>query len=221
MTETVKNGDFIELEYTGVLKDGNLVFDCTDADIAKKEEIFDPKMSYGPVSICVGQAQILKGLDDALEGVEIGAEKNLELGAEQAFGKKDAKLLRLVPTKIFKQQGIQAVPGLQVNIDGNMGTIRSVSGGRTVVDFNHPFSGKEIVYKVKVLRKITDNVEKVKTLLHLSLNQKMNSIDVEIKEGNCGITLKKEFQKDLLDFLVERVKKAMPELKEVKFTVKK
>ncbi len=217
MSETVKKGDFIELDYTGSLKEDKIVFDSTVESVAKKEDIFDPKMAYGPVAICVGQAQILKGLDDALEGVAVGEEKDLVLNAEQAFGKKDAKLLKLVPTNVFKKQGIQPVTGLQVNIDGTIGMIRSVSGGRTVVDFNHPFSGKEVVYKVKVIRKINDDKEKVKTLLHLTLNQKMDAINVVINEGKCLVTLKKEFQKEMLDFLAERVKKAMPEIKEVVF----
>ena len=217
MTNTIKKGDFVELDYTGVLKEDNVVFDSTSESESKKEDIFDPKMTYGPVAICVGEAQILKGLDDALEGKEIGQDLVLDLAPEHAFGKKDGKLLKLIPISIFKKAGIKATTGLQVNIDGTIGTIRSVSGGRTVVDFNHPFAGKEVLYKVKVHRQITDDKEKVQTLLHLSLNQKMDAIDVNVTGDKCTVNLKKEFNKELLDFLKERIVNAMQNIKEVEF----
>lgn len=217
MTETVKNGDFVELEYTGLLKEGNLVFDTTNEQLAKKEDIFDPKMTYGSIAICIGQGQILKGLDSNLEGLPIGAEKDVELKPEEAFGKKNAKLLQLVPTQVFKKQNINPAPGLQVQADGAMGVIRTVSGGRTIVDFNHPFAGKEVIYKVKILRKLTDDKEKIKSLIHLSLNQKPEAIGVSLTEGKCAITLKKEFNKELLDFLKERIKATMSAIKEVEF----
>ncbi len=217
MTETVKNGDFVEIEYTGLLKEDGFVFDTTNESLAKKEGIFDPKMTYGPVAICIGQGQILKGLDSSLEGLPIGTETEVELEPEKAFGKKDAKLLQLVPTSIFKKEGIRPAPGLQVQIDGAMGTIRTVSGGRTVVDFNHPFSGKEVIYKVKIIRKLTDEKEKVKSLIHLSLNQLPEAIGVNITGEKCTVTLKKDFNKELLDFLKQRIKKTMPEIKEVEF----
>ncbi len=217
MSETVKNGDFIELEYTASLKESGAVFDTTNLEIAKKEELYDAKMSYGPVSICIGEGQILKGLDSALEDIEIGSEKELLLGPENAFGKKDAKLMKLVPTSVFKKEGIRPMTGLQVNIDGMIGTIRNVSGGRTIVDFNHPFSGKEVVYKVKIFKKITDDADKVKALLHLGLNMKPEAIGVKITDGKCTITLAKEFDKQLLDILKERVKKVLPIIKELEF----
>ena len=91
MPETVKKDDFVELEYTGVLKDLNAVFDTTSEETAKKEGIHDPKMTYGPVSICIGQGQILQGLDSSLEGLEVGKEHELTLPPEKAFGKKDGK----------------------------------------------------------------------------------------------------------------------------------
>lgn len=220
MSETVKNGDFIELEYTASLKDSGAVFDTTNLEIAKKEELYDPKMSYGPVSICIGEGQILRGLDGALEGLEIGTEKDILLTPDKAFGKKDAKLMKLIPTNVFKKEGIRPMVGLQVNIDGMIGTIRNVSGGRTIVDFNHPFSGKEVVYKVKITKKLVDDAEKVKALLHLGLNMKPEAIGVEIAQGKCTVKLTKDFDKQLLDILKERVKKVLPTIKELEFTSK-
>lgn len=219
MAETLKKGDFVELDYTGILKDGNLVFDTTIAELAKKEDIFNPKMAYGPVRICIGQAQILSGLDAHLEGLEVGKESAITLQPEEAFGRKDGKLMKLVPTGIFKKQGINPVTGLQVNIDGAVGTIRTVTGGRTIVDFNHPFAGKEVIYKVSIRHMITDEREKVKSLCELALNQKPEAIDVSIKEGKATVSLKQEFPQQLLNLIRERITQVLEFIKDVEFVM--
>ncbi len=36
-------------------------------------------MTYGPVVVCIGEGQLLKGLEDELEGKEIGKEYTIEL----------------------------------------------------------------------------------------------------------------------------------------------
>ncbi|MBW2972086.1 peptidylprolyl isomerase [Candidatus Woesearchaeota archaeon] len=217
MAEKVNKGDFVEFNYTGILKDGDVVFDTTIEETAKKEDLFDPKMTYGPVSLCVGQGQILPGLDASLEGLEIGKETELLLPPEKAFGRKDGKLMKLVPTSAFKKQNINPVVGLQINIDGTIGTIRTVTGGRTVVDFNHPFAGKEVIYKVTILRKLTDDKEKIMALVELALNQKKDSITIDIKESKATITIQKEFPNELFGLLKERITNLLPNIKDVEF----
>ncbi|MEM4266845.1 MAG: FKBP-type peptidyl-prolyl cis-trans isomerase, partial [Candidatus Nanoarchaeia archaeon] len=63
----VKLYDFIEINYVGRFKDNNQIFDLTDAKIAK-ENNFNPKLNFKPVIICVGNGDVVKGLDDALVG---------------------------------------------------------------------------------------------------------------------------------------------------------
>jgi FKBP-type peptidyl-prolyl cis-trans isomerase 2 len=221
VSETIKNADFVEIEYVGRLKEPEVVFDTNIEEIAKKEGIFDDKMTYGPIAICIGQGQILKGLDASLEGLEVGKEHELLLSPDKAFGYKDGKLMKLVPTMVFKKQGINPVVGLQVNIDGAVGTIRTVTGGRTVVDFNHPFAGKEVIYKVNIKRKLTDQKEKVMALVELALNQKKDAISIDIKEGKAAITVQKEFPDELFGMLKQRITTILPDIKEVEFKTPK
>ena len=221
MTGNVRKGDFVELDYTGTLKEANIVFDTTVEAIAKKEGIYDPKMTYGAVSICVGQGQILEGLDASVEGLEIGKEHELTLVPEQAFGKKDGKLMKLVPTSAFKKQGINPVTGLQVNIDNAIGIIRTVTGGRTVVDFNHPFAGKEVIYKVNLKRKLTDTKDKILALLELALNQKTGMIGVDLKDGKAIVDVKQVFPDEFFSILKERIIKLLPEVEDVEFRTPK
>ncbi len=60
----VKIKDFIEIEYTGKLKAEDIIFDTTDEKLAKENNIHQENSNYGPTIICLGENQILKGLDD-------------------------------------------------------------------------------------------------------------------------------------------------------------
>ncbi len=213
----MKKGDFVELEYTGKIKDMNFVFDTTSEKEAKENNIHDARASYGPVIICIGQKHVIHGLDEQLEGKELGKKYHIELKPEQGFGKKDAKLIQLIATNKFIKQNINPMPGLQVNIDGLMGIIRTVSGGRTLVDFNHPLAGKELVYDFKINKIIKDDEEKLKALLKLQLNLK--DIKAKIKEGNATVSLniKQELPKPIEEKLTKNIKELIPLIKKIKF----
>lgn len=217
MTEKIKKGDFVELNYTGKIKDIGAIFDSTIESVAKDSGIFDPRMTYGSISICVGEGQILKGLDENLVGLDVGKESSFDIPPELGFGKKDAKLMRLVPLSVFKKQGIRPAPGLQVNIDGNVGTVKTVSGGRVIVDFNHPFSGKVLEYSVNVIRVLDKDEDKIAALLELALNQTPGAIDIKLDGKTANVSLKKEFPSELLDILKARVIKLVDSVSEVNF----
>lgn len=186
----IKKKDFVELEYTGKISENDIVFDTTDEKLAKEKGLYQEGVNYGSIVVCVGEGHVLKGLDKDLEGKEVGKSYEVSLGPEDAFGKKDAKLLKIVPSNVFKKNNINAVPGLQVNMDGVIGTIKTVNGGRTVVDFNHPFSGKEISYSYTVKRVLDDDVEKAKSFLILALNAKPEGFELNLKDDVLEIKTK-------------------------------
>ena len=99
------------------------------------------------------------------------------------------------------------MPGLQVNIDGIVGTIRNAAGGRIIVDFNHPLAGRDLIYEVKVNQILTKKQDKISSLIKLLLNQETK---VVIKEGIAEITLQDELppelQKELEKKIIELVK---------------
>ncbi len=154
----IKKKDFVELDYDAKTAEGEL-FDSTKQKLSEEQDV-------KPMKICVGRGHLIKGLDAKLEGLEIGKHE-VKLSAEEAFGKKDSKKLKLMPMKLFKKQGINPYPGLQLNIDQALGTVRSVSGGRVIMDFNHPLAGKDVVYELDIKRKIESEKEKTEAILEL------------------------------------------------------
>lgn len=210
----LSKNDFVKVEYTGKLQETNKVFDTTSEAVAKKENIHNPKMIYGPVTICLGEKQILGALDDAIIGKEAGQTIHIKLNAEHAFGKKDAKLLRLVPQNIFTQQKIRSFVGLEVSLDGNIGLIRSVTAGRVYVDFNHPLAGKDVEYEIKIIEKIDDTQKKAESLIGLLFN--ISHPKTELKESK--LIIHEKLPKEIAPMLQKKLNAIIPSITEVEIS---
>jgi hypothetical protein len=97
-----------------------------------------------------------------------------------------------------------------------MGTISSVSGGRVIVNFNHPLSGKEVVYEVKVHQIIKDHKEQIISFLHTSLKIAETQIKVEIKEDKAGVNIGMNLPEPITKALGKKLAE-LTGLKEVSF----
>jgi len=199
----IKKGDFVELDYTGRIKDDKIVFDTTVEQTAKDSNIHNPKFKYKPVIVCMGEKHLVQGLDDAIIGKNSGV-YTIEVKAEHAFGKKAAELLKLIPAKLFTKDQVQPFVGLEVNVDGMLGIVRNVSGGRVIVDFNHPLAGRDLVYDVDIKRIVTDSLEKTKSILEL-MGVPFESID--ILDDKATITTKIKVPEEAAKELSESIKK--------------
>ena len=193
MAETITKGDFVELDYTGKTADGT-IFDTTSKDVASEASL-KTKKDLKPVTICVGEQHVLAGIDKRLEGTGLGKHTFI-IPAEEGFGKKSAKNLQLIPHKKFKEQGVQPTPGLEINVDDQVGTVRSVSGGRVIVDFNHPLAGQELTYEVDVKRKVVDQQEKLEALLDM---MRVPYEDVTVTDGKAVVKRTQQLPPQLLD----------------------
>ena len=203
----IKKGTFIEINYTGLIKESNKVFDTSQEEIAKKENIFNKNLTYKSIIICVGEHQILPGLDEELENKELG-NYEFEIPPEKAFGKKNPKLMQLISTANFKKQNIIPYPGLQVNIDGILGIIRTVTPGRAIIDFNHPLSGKNLIYKIEIKRIVTDVKEQLDSLVSFYSRKFTTEIrqDEAIIKADLPENLKENIEKTILR-LIYSIKK--------------
>lgn len=208
----LKKGDFVELDYTGRIKDDKVVFDTTDEQTAKDSDVYNPKFKYKPVIICLGEKHLIKGLDDSLIGKNPG-KYTIEINAEHAFGKKTPELLKLIPTRLFKKDDVKPFVGLEINVDGTLGIVRSVSGGRVIVDFNHPLAGRDLAYDVDVKRTVTDPLEKTRALLEL---MNVSFEDINIIDDKAVITTKTKLPEQAVKGLVDNISKLVG-LKTVEF----
>ncbi len=208
-TKLNKN-DFIEIEFTGKTSDGD-IFDSSISSDLEKIPASDPKQAKSLI-FALGQDMFLKGVDDFLIGKEFGKTYEINLNPEQAFGARNSKLIQLMPLKLFQEHKLTPFPGAIFNFDRRIGKVLSVSGGRIMVDFNHPLAGKKVSYNINVLRKVDDTNEKINAFIdflfrrHLkfSLDEKNKKLTIEAeKEMKSFIELFKDKFKEIFDLNLE------------------
>jgi FKBP-type peptidyl-prolyl cis-trans isomerase 2 len=164
----LNKNDFIEIEFTGRIKDTGAIF---DSNIKADLKDLDPKADPKPFVFALGHKMFLDALDEFLMKKEIGKSYKITLNSEKAFGNRDPKAIQIVPPRIFKEGKLNPVPGVVFNFDGRPAKVLSVNGGRIMVDFNHPLAGKELIYNLKILRKVEGKEEQVKAFNHFLFKQ--------------------------------------------------
>ena len=134
----VKNGDFVQLHYTGTLEDGT-VFDSSDG--------------RGPLEFQVGGGGIIAGFNDAVMDMEVNGEKTFTLAPEQAYGEKREDLTREFPMDMLGDHAIEVGQVLRFSSPQGpvSGTGLSLDPDKFTVDFNHPLAGKTLEFSIKVV----------------------------------------------------------------------
>jgi FKBP-type peptidyl-prolyl cis-trans isomerase 2 len=153
----------------------------------KIEEFLDNKRinSY-EILFKEGVEIVRKEIENAIKGKK--ENEVVELEIPKAYGERKAELVVLMPLRVLKQNKINPIPGLVINVDGMEGIIKTVSGGRVVVDFNHPLAEKTILFKVKVVKTFDNEEDFVEELLkELLKNEKF-----EFKKEEKAVYVEKE-----------------------------
>jgi FKBP-type peptidyl-prolyl cis-trans isomerase SlyD len=200
-----QKGDFVEIEFTGRIKDGD-IFDSNVKDVLESSKVKgDPK----PFVFSIGHRMFVKGVDEFLIGKDIG-KYNVELQPEDAFGKRDPKLIQMMPMKVFVKHRINPIPGAMFNFDGRLAKIMTVSGGRVMVDFNNPIAGKVVEYKINVKRKVEDKKEQIASLNDFFFRRELESqvegdkLKMKVPKGmKAFIEMFKDKYKEILGLDIE------------------
>ena len=210
--------DFIEIEFTGRVKNGDIFDSNIKEDLKNADLDTEPK----PFIFSLGEGMFLKGIEDFLTGKDVG-KYEIELSPEKAFGVRDGKLIKIVPSNVFKQRKLSPFPGAMFNFDGRMAKVLSVSGGRITVDFNNPVAGKTVIYNINVLRKVNDINEKTKAFIDFlfrkdfkfKIDDKKLILEAEKNIANIVGAFKDKFKEILgLELEVKEVEEKTSEIKE-------
>jgi FKBP-type peptidyl-prolyl cis-trans isomerase 2 len=194
MENIVKKKDFIELTYTGYengrIFDSNIEEDFKQIHSHSHDSTSQDKKP-DKISIVIGERMVVKGLDNSLEGKEIGKEYFVKINPEDGFGKRNPTLIKTIPLNVFTKQKITPHIGESFFMDNQMARVITISGARVITDFNHPLAGRDIEYKFKIERKLTGEKEKTEALLKFYLKQLPK---FEIKENKIIIEAPKQIE---------------------------
>jgi FKBP-type peptidyl-prolyl cis-trans isomerase 2 len=186
---TIKKNDFIEVEFTGNITGTDEIFDTNIEKDAKKAGMDIKEIK--PFILSVGHKMLPTGFDTDIEGKETGKQYTIDIKPEDAFGKRNPQMVRMIPTKHFHEQKINPERGMKLALDGQLVKILSSDRGRTLVDFNNPLAGKPVTYTYKINKIVTDQKEKVFALQDFLFRKQF---DFEIKEKTITFKIEKQFE---------------------------
>lgn len=140
---SVKENDWISVEYEGTLSDGQL---------------FDSSKGRDPLKFKVGMGMVIPGFEDGVIGMNIGEEKEIKISADQAYGPKNTEVAKL-PKELLS--GISDLSeGKEIVVMSGVGplAIDIVKIEETTIDaiLNHPLAGKDLIFKVKLLEILSE-----------------------------------------------------------------
>lgn len=158
----ITKGDIIKLSFTGKLDNGS-VFDTTDADVAKENDIYDEKRTYEPMAVVVGSNTVVQGLEEDLPGKKKGYKGIVTVPPEKGYGFRSLELIETVSSKKFEKK---PEVGAWIESNGRIGVIESVSGGRVRVDYNEPLAGKTLTFEYTIEDVLEDKGEKTDAIVH-------------------------------------------------------
>lgn len=135
-----KNGDMVSVHYTGTLADGT---------------VFDSSRDRDPLSFTIGAGQVIAGFNSAVEGMEIGDVRTVNIPARDAYGEyRDEWAINVKPTDIPPE--IQPEVGMDLEMhqsDGGSIPVRvtQVSEESVTLDANHPLAGMDLTFEIELV----------------------------------------------------------------------
>jgi peptidylprolyl isomerase len=132
---TVKKGDKVKVHYTISLKDGT---------------IFDKSKEGAPLEFTVGSEQMPRGFDRAVRGMKLNEEKKVTIEAEYAYGKRDDNLIMKF-NRTDLPENFEPRIGMVIKMQGIPVTIVNIDETHVFLDGNHPLSGKDVIFDIKVI----------------------------------------------------------------------
>jgi FKBP-type peptidyl-prolyl cis-trans isomerase 2 len=138
----VKKGDHIKVDYEGRFEDGTVFDSSKHGDHVHLLE-FD-----------VGAGMVIPGFDNAVVGMEKGAEKEIKIEPKDAYGEYNDELIQKIPRSALPRDQ-EPKAGMTLVVGTPQGQqfpvkIKEVSNEEVTLDLNHPLAGKVLIFKLKI-----------------------------------------------------------------------
>jgi FKBP-type peptidyl-prolyl cis-trans isomerase SlyD len=124
-------------------------------------ETVDSSAGGDPLAYLQGNGNLIAGLENALEGKQVGDKLSVKVPPTDGYGEYDKSLVQQVPRRSFK--GVSNIQvGMQFQVQSDQGpravTVTNVIGDMVTVDGNHPLAGQNLNFDVEIteVREATD-----------------------------------------------------------------
>lgn len=135
----IKENDVVSIAYEVKNEDGVVV---------------DESTKDNPLQYIHGHDNLIPGLENALEGKEIGDIFEVTIAPEDAYGEYLESMVQRVPAEIF-QTTEELTVGMRFLADTDQGPIpveiTAIEGDEVIVDGNHDLAGQTLSFHVEVI----------------------------------------------------------------------
>ncbi len=136
-----KNGDSVQVHYTGKLDDGT---------------VFDTSEGRDPLAFRIGEGSVIPGFEQAVEGMNEGETRTARIAPDQAYGPYEQDSVFSVPKSEFPPE-LDLTAGEQLQVrqpDGQafLVTVRNVTDSDVTLDANHPLAGKDLTFDIHLVK---------------------------------------------------------------------
>ena len=187
-----EEGSFLLVDLTAKVQETGEIIDTTNESVAKEAKIFSESEAYVPRLLIVGSDDVPKPLMEALKKAEVGAAQEVVVSPEQGYGLRDPSKVRVLPLRKFSDVKDLDVDS-RVEVDGKLGTVKSITSGRVSVDFNPPLAGRTVVYDVKVMSIVEGEPDQIRELMGRRFPKvDKKAFDIKIQGSTVDIKLPEE-----------------------------
>ena len=135
-----KANDTVKVHYTGKLTNG---------------QVFDSSLERDPLQFTVGGGQMIKGFDEAVNGMEVAEKKTVTIPCAEAYGEKNDQLIQEVPRTELPED-MKPEPGqtlVATNQDGQQThvIVKDVAEEKITIDANHPLAGQDLIFEIELV----------------------------------------------------------------------
>ncbi|MFO7988353.1 MAG: FKBP-type peptidyl-prolyl cis-trans isomerase [Thermodesulfobacteriota bacterium] len=139
MTDTIKAGDTISVDYTGKKQDGT---------------VFDSSEGKEPLKFTVGSGMLIQGFDNAVVGMKPGESKTVEVPPDQGYGHRHEDAFVDIPREQIPEE-IPLSEGLVLQLQDPQGrpvpaTVTEITDENVKMDINHMLAGETLTFDITI-----------------------------------------------------------------------
>jgi len=134
-------GDYVEVDYTGTLSDG---------------EVFDTSIGRAPLGFVIASGAMIPGFDEGVRGMAVGETKTVTIPSDQAYGDWTEEMVIALPRDLTTEEEEPPVVGEMIYLFSGMGfvpvTVVEVTDEEMIVDANHRLAGKDLTFEITMVK---------------------------------------------------------------------
>jgi peptidylprolyl isomerase len=133
-------GNAVKVHYTGRLTDGT---------------VFDSSSNREPLGFVLGDGNMIKGFDAAVNGMAIGEMKSVTIPSLEAYGEKREDMMIDIPMDQVPAD-IKPEIGMELSLQNQAGQpvpvkVVHVDEEKIVLDANHPLAGEDLIFDITLV----------------------------------------------------------------------